>query len=209
MQDVNYSLVIRASNLQYKDQFIQIHDFLADETAVNQGLAALGVHATTTLDAFSTALAQIERRGGFAAETIRLDAELDTQAFLDVLKSKRPILDIGVLAAHGALTHRMQWAMITNRFFGTWGSVVPAELYAYCGNQLTLSIQPDGLFGVVFDSPSYFRPGGLKDVQKWKPLYCSNGKSPEYLMGYMVAHDGANVRRMADFSRSLSGGGLA
>jgi hypothetical protein len=117
-------------------RYQRIYDFLNDRSAVERELQAID-QATTNKPSFRAFLEKCEKRLGFAAEvkTIlkfgtkeKIAAALGTTsddnkyvdnedligeaAFMQILLSKRPMVDLGVQQDHGTLTHRVQWVMI-------------------------------------------------------------------------------------------------
>jgi Family of unknown function (DUF5636) len=118
------------------DRYQRIYDFLNDRAAVETELRAID-QATTTRPSFRAYLERWEKSLGFSADvkTIhrggtkdKIAALLGTKsdgnkyvdnedligetAFLQILASKRPMVDLGVQPDHGTLTHRVQWVMI-------------------------------------------------------------------------------------------------
>jgi len=118
------------------ERYQRIYDFLNDQSAVEFELRAID-QATTSKQSFEGFLSKWEKQLGFSAElkTILRDGTKEKiatafgttsdgdkyvsneglireTAFMQILSSKRPIVDLGVLADHGTLTHRVQWVMI-------------------------------------------------------------------------------------------------
>jgi len=118
------------------DRYQRIYDFLNDRGSVERELLALD-QGTSSKASFRTFLERWERQLGFSADvkTIlragtkdRIAAALGTTsdgkkyadnedligepAFMQILASRRPMIDLGVLQDHGTLTHRAQWVLI-------------------------------------------------------------------------------------------------
>jgi hypothetical protein len=118
------------------DRYQRVYDFLNDRNAVAQELRAID-QATSSKQSFRGFLERWERQFGFAADvktilrsgtkdkiaahfgtvsdgTKYVDNEdlIGETAFLQILASKRPMIDLGVQQDHGTLTHRVQWVMV-------------------------------------------------------------------------------------------------
>lgn len=104
-------------------------------------------------------------------------------AFMQILSSKRPIVDLGVLADHGTMTHRVQWVMI-----GMWDKRTQklgmheflAELYQGLAGS-----------GARARRPVPINEGANLDRPLWDLLFDSfnfNATHPEFLHS-RFAHD--------------------
>jgi hypothetical protein len=118
------------------ERYQRIYDFLNDQGAVERELQAID-QATVGKQSFERFLSKWENQLGFSAElkTILRDGTKEKvaaafgtmsdgdkyvsneglireTAFMQILSSKQPIVDLGVLEDHGTLTHRVQWVMI-------------------------------------------------------------------------------------------------
>ena len=118
------------------ERYQRIYDYLNDRAAVDIELRAID-QATASKQSFEAFLSKRESQFGFSSDikTILRDGTKEKiatalgsvsdgdkyvsnegiireTAFMQILSSKRPIVDLGVLSDHGNMTHRVQWVMI-------------------------------------------------------------------------------------------------
>src|SRR5262245_47336413 len=162
--------------------------FLCDEQRVVAGLKRLAANpAIVSADGFLRDLAVRERAAGFDSHIIRLDDLVEADFFMNHVRAKRPLFDFGAGAEHGALTHRIQWAMIAHLFPG---SPTPGEVYASFAQVNAYKLSTPALWDVVFDGDD--------------PISAPNGTSPEYLMRYMQHSSDPDLQRLHFYSASLA-----
>jgi hypothetical protein len=169
--------------------------------AVSKRLVQLGqMAAGEGVDEFQAVLALIEKAAGFSPEVMTLKKVELTGVLLGHIGARRPILDAGAPLAHGALTHRIQWALIalnSKRF--TEKRQYIADVDAYLADPESRKVNgPKGqatLWDVVLDAP-------------YPPNYdgpaVANARSPEFLMTYMRSAPDESVKRLAHYSSQLS-----
>jgi Family of unknown function (DUF5636) len=133
---VQFSLASVFGAVPRIDRYQRIYDYLNDQTAVDIELRAID-QATASKQSFEAFLSKMESQLGFSSDikTILRDGTKEKvatalgavsdgnkyvsnegiireTAFMQILSSRRPIVDLGVLADHGNMTHRVQWVMI-------------------------------------------------------------------------------------------------
>jgi hypothetical protein len=133
---VPFNLASAFGSVPKIERYQRIYDFLNDQSAVERELRAID-QATSGKQSFQSFLTRWEHQLGFSAEirTILKDGTKEKiathfgtvsdgekyvsneglireTAFMQILSSKRPMVDLGVLEDHGTLTHRVQWVMI-------------------------------------------------------------------------------------------------
>jgi Family of unknown function (DUF5636) len=183
------------ANLEW---YQRIYDFLCDESEVSahlEQLASRSHAASSGPTAIQKYLRKyIEKKNGFTGEVARLENLLTGDEFMKVIQAKRPILDLGVAPIHGALTHRIQWALCAMKFAPRLsGTLTMGDLYAGLAH---LTARTGGsLWDDLVDHPP---PSGSK--AKW--VY--NAREPEFLMRYMKGHRDGGVRKLFEFSESLA-----
>jgi Family of unknown function (DUF5636) len=197
----------RFGGVPHLDWYQKIYDFLSDERQVSARLQQLAANANATnVVPFTRHLAAVEAANGFSSDVAWLKRLQYGDEFMERVKARRPLLDLGLPPTHGALTHRIQWAIIAMNFGGSLkGGLVIADLYAGLAhvNCVVPKIpgennprEPLSLWDVLVDSPF------TKDVPK--KYWVRNARSPEYLMTYMASHATTAVKRLAEFSRILA-----
>jgi len=179
----------------------RIHDFLCDEGQVSACLVSLAKQTRTAASTgFKNSLSsEIEQPCGFSAEVAALGDVVSSSEFMMRIGSKRPLLDLGVAETHGALTHRIQWALCAVQFAYPMYPLKLGDLYAGLSNPNAWYGMPSlgTLWDILVDSPY-----NLGDSTKW--VY--NARSPEFLMEYMYKHSDKRVKDMYQFSRDLAKG---
>jgi hypothetical protein len=207
--EVNLSRFGAVPNL---DWYRQIYNFLSDEARVSAALQQLAAAANAThVVPFLRHLAAVEAANGFSTDVAWLKDFQLGPVFQAIVAARRPLLDLGLQPTHGALTHRIQWAMVAMNF----SAALPAGLTVadlYVGLTHINASQPkiasdvsvpfDGgllsLWDVLVDAPYL----DLEVADQYKRV--RNARSPEYLMTYMRDHPSPAVKRLAEFSRVLA-----
>jgi hypothetical protein len=185
----------------------KIYEFLSDEKQVANYLEQLALQASD-LTSFKACLSRIEVANKFTSpvDIAKLENGGD---FMNYIKVKRPLNDRGVpKETHGALTHRIQWAICAMSFQASLpGTLSIADLYAGLahpnahvardratdGTYIDVGSDSVSLWGILVDSPY------LATTKKWQ-VY--NARSPEFLMAYMESHKIPAIRQLHVFSEN-------
>jgi hypothetical protein len=187
---------IRKKTVDAIESYVRIHEFLVDEARVGAQLERLASDSrAASVDAFMAYLTACEKAAGFTEAAVELNSTLTPKAFMMEIQAGRPLVDIGVDPLHGALTHRIQWAMIANELFAQERTRV-AALYSALGAANAWKKDPT-LWGLLVDCP--YQIGSEQD-------WVYNARSPDFLMAYMKDYPDSGVRKLHEFSASLAKG---
>lgn len=192
------------------DWYRRIYRFLSEERLVSAALQQLAAAANAkNVVPFIRHLAAVEGQNGFSNDVAWLKQLQEGNSFMARVAARRPLLDLGLAPTHGALTHRIQWAMIAMHLAGSLpAGLTVADLYAGLAHANTsvpkipddLRVLNDGgmlsLWDVLVDAP-YLEVRPLRKRVR-------NARSPEYLMTYMRDHHSNAVKQLAEFSRILA-----
>lgn len=182
------------ADAQVISQLVVIKLLLMDQAYGNQVLSKLQQTLAQNVASIDNYLKVQEQEQGFEEREL-VDYVLDRDTFLEKLRQKKHLFDLGTPPDHGIHTHRLQWYIICQAVQES--HIVldrkPVEIYAAIGDPTfhDPSMQNRSIWDEIFDfdGDSYAIIGLPSGTAEVTALQMAGYSSPEYMQGCLTMRE--------------------